>query len=119
MVHHLEVPLPLTRFQVHAEQALTEQIVAWTMAAVEIGCGRFNREVNQSEFFVDGDLRPDSRVAVCGPRIVVPSCVDMPTNTTPLTTVGVEWRPASPVSRSICWPVPWTTPSLRSTMPSL
>ena len=32
-------------------------------------------------------------------------------------TAGVEWTPISPVSRSIGWPLPLTTPLFRSTMP--
>ena len=31
---------------------------------------------------------------------------------------GVEWTPISPVSRSICSPLPFTAPSFRSMMPS-
>ena len=34
-------------------------------------------------------------------------------------TVGVECRPISPVSRSICWPLPFTTPTFMSTTPFL
>src|SRR5262249_53941858 len=49
---------------------------------------------------------------------VMPPFIAIPTITTSLTTVGVECRPASPVSRSLCWPVPLTTPTLRSTTPS-
>ena len=37
---------------------------------------------------------------------VMPSLKDEPTMTMSLTTSGVECRPTSPVSRSICWPVP-------------
>ena len=33
------------------------------------------------------------------------------------TTVGVEWTPISPVSRSICSFVPLTTPTFKSTTP--
>ena len=42
---------------------------------------------------------------------------DEPTSTTLPDTVGVECRPISPVSRSICWPVAVDTPTFRSTMP--
>jgi len=34
-----------------------------------------------------------------------------------LTMVGVEWRPISPLSMSICWPLPKTAPFFRSTTP--
>ena len=49
----------------------------------------------------------------------MPSFIDEPTMTVSLTTVGVEWRPISPVSRSIGLPSPNTTPTFRSTTPSL
>src|SRR5439155_296757 len=48
---------------------------------------------------------------------VMPSLNDEPTMTTSLTTVGVEWRPISPVSRSICCPFPNTAPFFMSTTP--
>src|ERR1700730_5725398 len=48
---------------------------------------------------------------------VMPSLNDEPTITTSLTTVGVEWRPISPVSRSIGWPLPNTAPFCMSTTP--
>src|SRR6185503_10600518 len=38
--------------------------------------------------------------------IVMPSFIDDPTMMVSLTTVGVEWSPISPVSRSIGWPLP-------------
>ena len=51
--------------------------------------------------------------------MVMPSFIDEPTMIVSLTTVGVECSPISPVSRSICWPLPFTTPTFRSTTPSL
>src|SRR5205814_8931718 len=50
---------------------------------------------------------------------VIPSLNDEPTRITSFTTVGVEWRPASPVSKSICRSAPLVMPTLRSTMPAL
>ena len=51
---------------------------------------------------------------------VPPSRNADPTMTTPsLVTDGVECTPISPVTRSICCPLPNTTPSFKSTMPSL
>ena len=50
---------------------------------------------------------------------VAPSRIDEPTMITSFTTVGVECTPISPVSRSICWPLPNTAPTFRSMMPSL
>jgi hypothetical protein len=49
--------------------------------------------------------------------IVMPSFMDEPINTTSRTTVGVECRPISPVSRSIGCSLPKTTPIFKSTMP--
>ena len=51
--------------------------------------------------------------------IVMPSFIDDPTMIVSLTTVGVECRPISPVSRSICCPLPYTTPTFMSTTPFL
>ena len=48
---------------------------------------------------------------------VMPSLNAEPTMTTSFTTVGVECRPISPVSRSICWPLPKTVPFFMSTTP--
>ena len=52
-------------------------------------------------------------------RTVIPSLKDEPTRMTSFATVGVEWRPASPDSRSIGRPAPMIIPTFRSTMPSL
>src|SRR4029078_10233497 len=48
---------------------------------------------------------------------VIPSLNDEQTITTSLATVGVECRPISPVSSSICCPLPNTAPFFRSTTP--
>ena len=48
---------------------------------------------------------------------VAPSRNDDPMIATSLTTVGVAWRPISPVSRSIGCRFPNTAPTFRSTMP--
>src|SRR6266852_7970534 len=50
---------------------------------------------------------------------VIPSLNDDPTITTSFTTVGVECRPISPTSRSICSPAPFIAPTFRSTTPFL
>ena len=52
MVHELVVPLPLPGLQIDADQALGEQVVAGTMAAVEVGRGRLDRQVDEAELFV-------------------------------------------------------------------
>src|SRR5207244_9216121 len=75
MVHELEVPLPLARLEIDADETLGEEIVAGTMTAVEVRRGRFDRQVHEAEIFVDGDLRPDADVAVDRPRLVVPRVV--------------------------------------------
>src|SRR6059036_2523917 len=49
---------------------------------------------------------------------VAPSRIADPTMIVSLTMAGVEWTPISPVSRSICSPLPFTAPSFRSMMPS-
>src|SRR5258705_8193222 len=48
---------------------------------------------------------------------VRPSRNDEPTMMTSLATVGVEWRPISPLPRSICCPLPMTAPIFMSTTP--
>src|SRR5205814_3712854 len=48
---------------------------------------------------------------------VSPSRKEEPTITTSLATVGVECKPISPVSRSICCPLPTTAPTFISTTP--
>ena len=48
---------------------------------------------------------------------VAPSLIEEPTSTTSRATDGVECTPISPVSKSICWLIPFTTPTFRSRMP--
>jgi hypothetical protein len=48
---------------------------------------------------------------------VAPSRIAAPIIAMSPTTVGVEWTPISPVSRSICSLVPLTTPTFKSTTP--
>src|SRR5262249_32957167 len=60
---------------VDGDQAVTEQIVARTMTAVEIRSGIFDRQIGDPRIFVDRDLRPHAGVAVHGPRIVLPGVV--------------------------------------------
>ena len=75
MVHELEVPLALAGLQVDGDDAFGEEVVAGTMAAVEIGGGRLDRQVRETELFVDRNLIPDADVAVDRPRIVQPRVV--------------------------------------------
>src|SRR5438094_4683877 len=72
MVDELEIPFPLSGFQIDADEALRKEIVARPMSAVVIRRGSFDRQVHQPEIFVDRDLGPDARVAVDRPRFVLP-----------------------------------------------
>ena len=45
------------------------------MPAVIVGRRRLHRQVDQAKILVDGDLRPDTGVAVDGPRLVLPRVV--------------------------------------------
>src|SRR6188472_960505 len=75
MVHELEVPFALSGFQIDTDDALGEEVVAWTMAAIVVGRRRFNWEVDEAGLLVDGDLRPHAGVAGLGPRLVLPRVV--------------------------------------------
>src|SRR5579863_300448 len=75
MVHHLKMPSPLAGLQIDADQALTEQVVAWPLATVEVGCRRFNRQIDEAELFIYGHLSPYAGVAVGGPGAVPPCFV--------------------------------------------
>src|SRR6185295_11388612 len=75
MMHDLEVPFSLAGFQIDAHETLAEQVVAGTMAAVEIGGRRLDRQVDETGFLVHGDARPDAGVAVGRPRLVLPGVV--------------------------------------------
>src|SRR5207237_8984042 len=75
MVHDLEMPFALARFQIDADDAVAEEVVARAMPAVVVRRWIFNRQVDEPCFFVHGDLRPDAGVAVDGPRLVLPRLV--------------------------------------------
>ena len=75
MVDDLIVPFALAGFQVDAHQAVAEQVVARTMTAVQVRRGIFNRQIHEPELLVDGNLRPDARVAVDRPRFLLPGIV--------------------------------------------
>src|SRR5438105_2470023 len=72
MMDELEVPLALSGFQIDAHEAVAKQVVARAMTTIEVRSGIFDRQVYEAQFFVDGNLRPDARVAVHRPRIVLP-----------------------------------------------
>src|SRR5437899_2603296 len=67
MVDQLEVPLPLPCLQIDRDQTLSEQVVAWPMAAVEVGRRRLDGQIHEAELLVDGHLVPDAHVAVPRP----------------------------------------------------
>src|SRR5579864_3049305 len=75
MMHELVEPLPLPGFQIDAHQAFAKQIVTRSVAAVIVRSGRLDREIDQAQIFIHGDLVPDTRVAVVGPRSIQPSVV--------------------------------------------
>src|SRR5207249_9955076 len=69
------MPLPLSRLQIDTDEALGKQIVSRPMSAEVIRGWRFDRQIDQAEFFIYGDLRPDACVAVSGPGAVFPRLV--------------------------------------------
>ena len=75
VMDELEVPLPLAGPQIDGNEAFGKQVVAGTVAAVEVGRRRLNRQIHEAEFLVGGDLGPHARVAVHGPRVVFPRVV--------------------------------------------
>src|SRR5262249_30736318 len=75
MMNDLEMPLSLTRFQINANKTLAEEIVARSMSTVEIGGWRFDRQIYESQLFIDADLSPHASVPVCRPRVVQPGLV--------------------------------------------
>src|SRR5262249_47751589 len=52
MVNNLEVPLPLACFQIDADETLAKQIVPRPMPPVEVGCGRFDGQIDKPQFLV-------------------------------------------------------------------
>ena len=74
-MHELEMPLARAGLQIDADEAFGEEIVAGPVAAVEVGRWRLDRQIDEAELFVDGDLRPHADVAVGGPRLVLPRVV--------------------------------------------
>ncbi len=75
MVDELEVPLPLAGAQVDADQGLAEEVVAGTVAAVEVVGRGLHGKVGEAQVLVDGHLRPDAGVAVLLGRAAQPRVV--------------------------------------------
>src|SRR6516164_8286968 len=75
MMHELEMPLPLTRFQVHGYEAFGKEIVARPVASVHIQRRRLYRKINEPRFGIRRDLSPHSSVAGPFPRSVFPRVI--------------------------------------------
>ena len=75
MVRDLEVPFALAGLEIHAHQRVAEQVVARTVAAVEVRRRILDGQVREAGLFVHRDLRPDAGVAVDRPRLVLPRIV--------------------------------------------
>src|SRR5579859_4129651 len=75
MMDQLIMPLAHTSLQIHADQAVGEQVVARAMSAVKIRRWCFHRQVGQADLFVDGHLSPNAGVAVDSPGLLEPGLV--------------------------------------------
>ena len=75
MVHQLLVPAALSCLDIERDQALAKEAVARTMAAVVVARRQLHRHVDEAELFIRGHLRPHTRIAGVGPRIVQPRVV--------------------------------------------
>src|SRR6185503_707098 len=71
----LIVPLALTGFQIDADQAVGEEVVARTMSAVLIRARVLDRQIDETFFLVHGDAGPYAGVAVERPRVFFPRIV--------------------------------------------
>src|SRR6185312_10105949 len=72
MMHDLVVPLLRARAEVEADDALAVEIVAGAMSAVVIASRRLDRQIHESELFVDRHLRPHAGVAGILGRAIQP-----------------------------------------------
>ena len=75
MVHQLEVPKPPTGLQIDRNESLGEKIVSQTVASVLVDRRRFDRQVRNPGFLIDGNLGPDPVVAGPLPRTTLPGVV--------------------------------------------
>ena len=75
MMDGLEVPDPFARVEVDRDQAVGEQVIAVSMAAVIIARRHFDRQVGHAQLFVNGYLPPDAGVARISPGVVQPGIV--------------------------------------------
>src|SRR5206468_7102657 len=81
VMHDLVVPFALARLQIDAHETVAEEVVAGTVAAVEIRRRILDGQIHEAKLFIDGDLRPHAGVAVDGPRFLLPRVVSEFTGT--------------------------------------
>ena len=74
VVHQLEMPQTFACPELDGDDAFAEQVVAGPIPAVIVAGRHLDRQVRDPELFIDGDLRPDARVARVGGGLVLP-CV--------------------------------------------
>ena len=67
VMHQLVVPLAHASLHVHRDDALGEEVVPGTFAAVVVVCRQFNRQIRQAQLWIGGDLTPGARVPGVGP----------------------------------------------------
>jgi hypothetical protein len=72
VMHELEVPDPLSRLGIEADQALGEEVAAGTMAAVVVVGGSAGGDVNVSELRIGGQHAPGIGAAGVRPRFLLP-----------------------------------------------
>ena len=99
-MRHLVMPLAYPGLQIHAHQAVGKQIIARTMAAILIRSRVLHRQIDQPQFFIHRDLRPDARVPIRFRRIVLPrvipefarprNCIELPQLPAGLHVVGAH-----------------------------
>src|SRR5205085_4606792 len=59
--------------QIDADETFAEEVLARPLATVIIGARRLDRQIDQAQLLVDGDLRPHAGVAVDAPGVVLPA----------------------------------------------
>ena len=72
VMNELVVPAAGAGFQIQSDQAVAEQAVTWTRAAIVVSGRHLDSHVNQAELLIDGALAPGSGVAGVRPGIVQP-----------------------------------------------
>ena len=72
VMDHLEVPQALARARVERDDAVGEQVVAMTIAAIEVVFAAGGRHVDDATDRIDGELGPVVRAADGGARVFGP-----------------------------------------------